>query len=370
MTASDPAAAQQALEQAKRALRTRNRIDARHWATLAARLDPTIEEPWLILAAVGSPDASIAYLQRALEINPRSQRARKGMEWAFNRRKSAETTQKIPVIADTQRVVVQRPPNSLLSDTAKIPVQPKRKPVLPARARRSRTRSPWIYLGLPTLAVFLVFSLALIFWIGFSQNWVVFAGGFSVPHPVGMVMKPSLTATQTATSTTTFTSTPTKTATPTRTPRPTRKPTLKPTKTRVPPIVQAQPPNNVQIPVDPQGNERWIDVNLSSQSVSAYEGGQVLKNFIVSTGTYLHPTVTGRYHIYVKYRYTDMRGPGYYLPNVPYTMYFYQGYGLHGTYWHHNFGTPMSHGCVNLRTSDAAWLYGWASVGTLVNIHY
>ena len=65
-----------------------------------------------------------------------------------------------------------------------------------------------------------------------------------------------------------------------------------------------------------------------------------------------------------------MAGPGYYLPNVPYTMYFYQGYGLHGTYWHHNFGTPMSHGCVNLATPDAEWLYNWASVGTLVNVHY
>jgi len=51
-------------------------------------------------------------------------------------------------------------------------------------------------------------------------------------------------------------------------------------------------------------------------------------------------------------------------------MYFYEGYSLHGTYWHHNFGHPMSHGCVNMRTSDAAWLYNWASVGTLVNIHY
>jgi lipoprotein-anchoring transpeptidase ErfK/SrfK len=64
-----------------------------------------------------------------------------------------------------------------------------------------------------------------------------------------------------------------------------------------------------------------------------------------------------------------MSGPGYYLPGVPYTMYFYKGYGLHGTYWHSNFGTPMSHGCVNLKTEDAGWLYNWASIGTIVNIH-
>jgi lipoprotein-anchoring transpeptidase ErfK/SrfK len=52
-------------------------------------------------------------------------------------------------------------------------------------------------------------------------------------------------------------------------------------------------------------------------------------------------------------------------------MYFYESYGLHGTYWHHNFGHPMSHGCVNLKTEDAQWLYeNFVSIGTLVNIHY
>jgi lipoprotein-anchoring transpeptidase ErfK/SrfK len=104
--------------------------------------------------------------------------------------------------------------------------------------------------------------------------------------------------------------------------------------------------------------------------VYAYAGDTVVNSFLVSTGTWLHPTVTGSYHVYVKLRYTDMTGPDYYLPNVPYTMYFYQGYGLHGTYWHHNFGTPMSHGCVNLSIPDAAWLYNFSSVGTLVKVHY
>jgi len=125
-------------------------------------------------------------------------------------------------------------------------------------------------------------------------------------------------------------------------------------------------------PVYPSvGNgERWIDVNLSQQMVYAYEGDIIVNSFLVSTGTWATPTVTGQYNIYVKYRSAKMSGPGYYLPNVPYIMYFYKGYGLHGTYWHNNFGTPMSHGCVNLRTPDAEWLYGWASVGTLVNVHY
>jgi lipoprotein-anchoring transpeptidase ErfK/SrfK len=72
----------------------------------------------------------------------------------------------------------------------------------------------------------------------------------------------------------------------------------------------------------------------------------------------------------VKYRYADMTGPGYYLPDVPYVMYFYSGYGLHGTYWHSNFGTPMSHGCVNFSIDDAAWLFDFVSVGSTVNVHY
>ena len=78
------------------------------------------------------------------------------------------------------------------------------------------------------------------------------------------------------------------------------------------------------------------------------QGDTLVRTFLVSTGTWLHPTVTGTFYIYVKYRFANMAGPGYYLPNVPYVMYFYKGYGLHGTYWHHNFGHPMSHGCVNL----------------------
>jgi lipoprotein-anchoring transpeptidase ErfK/SrfK len=115
---------------------------------------------------------------------------------------------------------------------------------------------------------------------------------------------------------------------------------------------------------------RWIDVDLGDQMVYACEYDVIVGSFLVSTGTYLYPTVTGDYHIYIKLLSTRMTGPGYDLPDVPYTMYFYKGYGIHGTYWHSNFGTPMSHGCINMRTSDASWLYYWASEGTLVHIHY
>jgi LysM repeat protein len=124
-------------------------------------------------------------------------------------------------------------------------------------------------------------------------------------------------------------------------------------------------------PPSPAPNSgRWIDVDLSAQRLTAYVGSTAVRSTLVSTGLPRTPTPTGQFRIYVKYRATPMSGPGYYLPDVPYTMYFYKGYGIHGTYWHSNFGHPMSHGCINLPTPEAQWLYNWASVGTLVNIHY
>lgn len=116
--------------------------------------------------------------------------------------------------------------------------------------------------------------------------------------------------------------------------------------------------------------EKWIDINLSQQRVTAYEGQTPVYSALASTGTWRTPTVVGTYYIYAKYRYTPMSGPGYYLPNVPHTMYFYRGYAIHGAYWHNNFGTPMSHGCVNLSLPDAAWFYNWAPLGTRVVSHY
>jgi lipoprotein-anchoring transpeptidase ErfK/SrfK len=122
-------------------------------------------------------------------------------------------------------------------------------------------------------------------------------------------------------------------------------------------------------PLQMAGGVPWIDVDLSQQRLYAYEGDVLVNSFVVSTGTWQTPTVTGKFNIWIKIRSQAMTGPGYYLPDVPYVMYFYQDYGLHGTYWHNNFGTPMSHGCVNLTIPDAEWLYNFASVGTVVNVH-
>src|SRR5205085_4708956 len=122
-----------------------------------------------------------------------------------------------------------------------------------------------------------------------------------------------------------------------------------------------------------------------------YEGKNAVRGFVVSTGLPGTPTVTGSFHIRMKVRSQTMIGGDpalgnyYNLPNVEWVQYFYEDYSFHGTYWHNNFGRPMSHGCVNMTNADAKWLFDWAdpardgktawyktpadTTGTLVIIH-
>lgn len=117
-------------------------------------------------------------------------------------------------------------------------------------------------------------------------------------------------------------------------------------------------------------NTRWIEVNLSTQRLIAWEGGEAVYAVIVSTGTYDDPTLTGTFAIQSMYDVARMQGEDYDIDDVPYVMYYDGSYGIHGTYWHSNFGTPMSHGCVNVAVNHAEWLYYWASIGTPVVVHY
>lgn len=122
------------------------------------------------------------------------------------------------------------------------------------------------------------------------------------------------------------------------------------------------------------GGERWIEVDLSDQRLYMKEGVNTVGNFLVSTGKW-SPTPKGEWRVWIKLRYARMRGGSkalgtwYDLPNVPYTMYYNKGYGVHGAYWHNNFGNPMSHGCVNMKPEEAGIVFNWASVGTRVVVH-
>ncbi|MBW4433642.1 MAG: L,D-transpeptidase [Pelatocladus maniniholoensis HA4357-MV3] len=115
-----------------------------------------------------------------------------------------------------------------------------------------------------------------------------------------------------------------------------------------------------------QSQRRWIQVDLSQQRLIAWEGKKPVYRVIISTGKKSTPTRTGVFRIQTKLRKTRMRGRGYNVPNVPYTMYYREGYAIHGAYWHRRFGTPVSHGCINLPPKHARWVYKWASVGTPV----
>ena len=317
-----------ALAAARQALKRGDRAEARRMARLAANLSPRCEGPWLFLAAVSEPRPALAYLARALEINPGSQAARKAIRW---------TVRRLPASERRQAVGAARLPENLAFDLAPL---------------EALTQRRWFSLRGVLPAVLIVAGVGL--WLG-SQP----AGAWQPQVATAEVDKATMTPTPSPTPSPTPTQTPTVTPTPTETPTPTSLPTPRPNL-------------SWEYSLDPTEMEdegRWIDVDLSAQQVTAYEGANPVRTLVVSTGTAAHPTVAGQFRIYVRLRYTNMAGPGYYLPNVPYTMYFYQGYSLHGTYWHNNFGIPMSHGCVNLSIPDSEWLFDFASVGTLVNIH-
>jgi lipoprotein-anchoring transpeptidase ErfK/SrfK len=114
----------------------------------------------------------------------------------------------------------------------------------------------------------------------------------------------------------------------------------------------------------------WIDIDLSEQWLTAYEGDNPVFGASVSTGVERHYTPVGEFAIEYMLDWQTMWGDDYYLPDVPYVMYFADYLAIHGTYWHDNFGSPMSHGCVNLPISEAGWLYNWVSIGTPAVIHY
>lgn len=115
-----------------------------------------------------------------------------------------------------------------------------------------------------------------------------------------------------------------------------------------------------------RSKQRWIEINLSSQRLTAWEGRTPVYTILISTGKADTPTKTGVFAIQSRYRYARMRGADYDVADVPYTMYYYGSYAIHGAYWHRRFGTPVSHGCTNVAVNHARWLFNWSSIGTPV----
>jgi lipoprotein-anchoring transpeptidase ErfK/SrfK len=173
-------------------------------------------------------------------------------------------------------------------------------------------------------------------------------------------------------------------------------------------------PLDIYDPISPEvpNEQKLIEVNLTTQSLIAYENGKPVFQTNVSTGIrgsggvkgISTTTPNGKFNIVEKmpskhmgYSYFNIgQGgnlladeSGYVLPGIPWTSFIARpgkptaGHAFHGTYWHENFGIEMSHGCINMRSNEANWIFRWAQPphapgiisnhsgqGTAVEIHY
>jgi hypothetical protein len=131
-------------------------------------------------------------------------------------------------------------------------------------------------------------------------------------------------------------------------------------------------PSLASPPPEARPFEHWVDVDLSRQVVTAYEGEKPVYATLASTGVGKADDVTatpvGVHRVWVKLRSTDMTNleeadaERYYaIEDVPWVLFFKKGYGFHGAFWHRSFGHVRSHGCVNLTPLDAEHLFRWAS---------
>jgi lipoprotein-anchoring transpeptidase ErfK/SrfK len=127
-------------------------------------------------------------------------------------------------------------------------------------------------------------------------------------------------------------------------------------------------------------SNKRIEVNLTTQTLTAFENDQNIGSFTISSGTWGR-TPVGTYTIWAKIKSQKMSGGSkelgtyFYLPNVPNILFFYNdkvvkklGYSIHGAYWHNNFGVPMSHGCINMKIDESAKIFNWADYDTPIII--
>lgn len=132
------------------------------------------------------------------------------------------------------------------------------------------------------------------------------------------------------------------------------------------------------LPYKATEGEKWIDVNLSTFKMTAYEGATPVRGPItVVTGEPNSPTVVGKFAIWYKTASQDMRGTHsdgseYHIKDVPSNMFFHGDYAIHGAPWWgpDEWGFQGSNGCVNTPPAEAKWLFNWAPIGTVVVTHY
>jgi lipoprotein-anchoring transpeptidase ErfK/SrfK len=353
------------IQRAGEAVKAGNQRQARQLLLQAIKQDPSDHIAWLGIARVASsPQASLDYARRAARLQPNDPLVKKVLDWAENRQQQLRSIQETEQSGGEEAASV-RVGEWLRWQTAVPYIGIAVLIILVGLAglwawNRENGRTATIDTVNPTAT-----SMAVLAQVDRSlpaQKDEIEATAVPPTATPNPIQPKDVLSGQEGEPRATWTLTPTPTDTPT------------PTVTPVPTFVSAdnRQPSGRPFGVGP--DERWIDVNLSTQTLTAFEGNTAVYSTLISSGLPSFPTVTGQFRIWLRYESQTMDGArlgyDYYLTGVPYVMYFYQDYALHGTYWHNNFGTPMSHGCVNLETSDAQWVYNFTSLGTLVNVHY
>jgi hypothetical protein len=381
--------ASQIVKQAYEALQRGDKQAARHLAQVAVRMAPQMEAPWLILAAVARPRASIAYLERALMINPHSERARKGLEWVHR-----QLNTQVQPLRRKWGIAGYQAEQPVLSKTA----APKE---ISSRQVPSRAGSTWrfphlLLLGLLALCVF----AAWVFWPG--MNYSASAAMRNLPatvqgNPLFSWMQanlanptsiplPTATFTQTVTSSPTPTPNATLPATtslpPTFTPFPSSSAILLPTITTQP--AEATPnltrdwllEGEFVIDQFPMGGEKLIVVSIHEQHMYVYQGDTLVFSFVASTGMD-NATRAGTYSILDKIPNAYGSTWDIWMPNW---LGIYQAAGLENgihalpfmsngqRLWAGVLGAPISYGCIVLGVEQSQLLYDWAEVGVTVRI--
>ncbi|MBE9114649.1 L,D-transpeptidase [Lusitaniella coriacea LEGE 07157] len=125
-----------------------------------------------------------------------------------------------------------------------------------------------------------------------------------------------------------------------------------------------------RIAVLKNSSQRWIEINLSTQRLIAWEGGQSVYAVIISTGKPATPTRPGIFAIQDKQPSARLRGSNFDVPDVPFILYYDGGSAIHGAYWVNRFGQPVSHGSIYMAVNHARWLYNWAYVGVPAIVHH
>ncbi len=381
--------AKEAIQRAYNAMQSGDKRATRHWAELALAQNAALEEPWLLLAAVATPRASVEFLKRALQANPGSERAKKGLDWALKRLHESET--KHPAAGITQPArsqAVTQPVKHIQTEQAASQTQPARV-AKPPLGQKNTLKSTSLLLALSFVACLLVAAFFLWGAIpakAFISGLVTLPRGATESDPEAEAALPTLTPLALAPVSPTQSSTPTLYITPTQPPTLTDSPSLAGAESSTPlpaepsptPLPTDTPAPEQAAPAPNYESGKLILVDISEQHMYVYENGALVYSFVVSTGMN-GGTRAGTFSVLNKIPSAYGSTWNIWMPN--WLGIYWSGHlqnGIHALpilpngqrLWAGHLGRPISYGCVVLGTYESGLLYHWAEVGTPVVIQY